>query len=99
MAENAENTDNTDNLDGLHREHNGAHLGGDASKRRYAKNEQALNIKKTPPDTCVVAESKIFCSLQLSAQAESLDDRTIARDVAVVQIVEQGTAFSYQLGQ
>lgn len=43
----------------------------------------------------VLAASTSF----LSAKTEGLDDGTIAVYVAVVQIVEQSTAFSYQLGQ
>ena len=35
----------------------------------------------------------------LLAEAEGLDDSTIASDVAVVQIVEQCAALSYQLCQ
>lgn len=38
-------------------------------------------------------------SARLSAKAKSLDDSTIAIDVAVVQIIEQRTALTYQLCQ
>ncbi len=41
-----------------------------------------------------------FCILpRLLAKTEGLDDSTIAIDIAVVQIVEQCAALSYQLGQ
>ena len=40
-----------------------------------------------------------FCLLQLLAEAEGLDDGTIAVDVAIVEVIEQCTALSYQLCQ
>ena len=41
-----------------------------------------------------------FCAcLQLLAEAEGLDDSTIAIDVAIVEVIEQCTALSYQLSQ
>ena len=45
------------------------------------------------------AERKAGCCKRLLTQTESLDDGTIAVDVAVVQIVEQCAALSYQLCQ
>lgn len=40
-----------------------------------------------------------YCTAHLSAEAESLDNSTIAIDIAVVQIVEQSTAFADKLSQ
>ena len=41
-----------------------------------------------------------FCAcLQLLAEAKGLDDSTIAIDVAIVEVIEQCTALSYQLSQ
>ena len=40
-----------------------------------------------------------FLLFILLTQTEGLDDGTVAVDVAVVEIVEQGAALTYQLGQ
>ena len=48
---------------------------------------------------CIKRSPRSFARYNLSAQTKCLDDGTIALDVAVVEIVKQGTAFSYQLGQ
>ena len=48
---------------------------------------------------CIKRSPSSFARNNLSAKTKCLDDGTIALDVAVVEIVKQGTAFSYQLGQ
>ena len=40
-----------------------------------------------------------MASFYLLSQTESLDDGTIAIDVAVVEVVEQCTTLTYELGQ
>ena len=59
-----------------------------------------VNSKKNPTPTYSKEwVTRSFLPLSLSAKTKGLDDGTIALDVAVVQIVEQGAAFTYQLGQ
>ena len=82
------------------------------TKQQFA--QQSLHIpkwstQKNPDDSQWIIGIKSFCLLlssiakasshKLLTQTESLDDSTIAIDVAVVQIVEQCAALSYQLCQ
>ena len=53
--------------------------------------------QKNPVHSVEYTGSVSLC--ELLTEAESLDDCTVAIDVAVVQIVEQCAALSYQLCQ
>lgn len=63
----------------------------------FAQIDGRLDLKKV--DALSVHPLSLPAVKGLSAQTKRLDDGTIASDVAVIQVIEQGTALSYQFGQ